>query len=70
MKDHVQKLADKAKKSVPHGLTPDKWIEVYNQKFAKLIVKECLFKANGAKIRGDSIDELIIRIKEDFGVED
>ena len=70
MSEHIQKLADKAKKSVPHGLTPDKWIEVYNQKFAELIVKECLFKANGAKIRGDLIDELIIRIKEDFGVED
>lgn len=41
MKDHIQKLADKAKKSVPHGLSPDKWIEVYNEKFAELIVREC-----------------------------
>jgi len=39
------------------------------QKFAELIVKECLLKVNGAKIRGESMDELIARIKEDFGVE-
>jgi len=37
----IQELADTAKKSVPYGLTPDKWIEVYNEKFAELIVKEC-----------------------------
>jgi hypothetical protein len=40
MNNHIRQLADRAKKSVPHGLTPDKWIEVYNQKFAELIVQE------------------------------
>ena len=39
------------------------------QKFAELIVRECLMKATGAKIRGESIDTLIQNIKEDFGVE-
>ena len=38
----VQELADKAKKSVPHGLTPDKWIEVYNTKFAELIEQDVI----------------------------
>ena len=37
----IKELSDKAKKSVPHGLTPDKWIEVYNEKFAELIVVKC-----------------------------
>ena len=37
-------------------------------KFAQLIVEECLMKANGAKIRGESIDTLIQNITEDFGV--
>jgi hypothetical protein len=37
-------------------------------KFAELIVRECLMKAIGAKIRGESIDTLIQNIKEDFGV--
>jgi hypothetical protein len=40
-----------------------------NKKFAELIVAECLMKAIGAKIRGESIDTLIQNIKEDFGVE-
>lgn len=39
------------------------------EKFAELIVQECLMKATGAKIRGETIDQLIVRIKEDFGVE-
>jgi HEPN domain-containing protein len=39
------------------------------KKFAELIVQECLMKAIGAKIRGESIDTLIQNIKEDFGVE-
>jgi HEPN domain-containing protein len=40
------------------------------EKFAELIVQECLMKAIGAKIRGESIDTLIQNIKEDFGVEE
>jgi hypothetical protein len=39
--NQIQQLADQAKKLVSHGLTPDKWIEVYNEKFAELLVKEC-----------------------------
>jgi hypothetical protein len=38
------------------------------EKFAELIVEECLMKAIGAKIRGESIDILIQNIIEDFGV--
>jgi hypothetical protein len=38
------------------------------EKFTELIVQECLMKINGAKIRNESYDELIERIKEDFGV--
>ena len=39
------------------------------EKFAQLIMQECLMKVRGAKIRGESIDTLIQNIKEDFGVE-
>lgn len=42
----------------------------FAENFAELIVEEFLLKAKGAKIRGESIDELIQRIKEDFGVEE
>lgn len=38
----IQALAEQAKKQVPQGiLTPDLWIEQYNQCFAELIVREC-----------------------------
>ncbi len=40
------------------------------QKFAELIVQECFMKVIGAKIRSETYDELIARIKEDFGVTD
>lgn len=43
MNERIQVLADQAKNSVPQGtLDVDKWIEVYNQKFAELIVRECI----------------------------
>jgi HEPN domain-containing protein len=50
--------------------TPDHESVVKARKFAELIVQECLMKAIGAKIRGESIDTLIQNIKEDFGVEE
>jgi hypothetical protein len=49
--------------------TPDHASVVKARKFAELIVAECLMKAIGAKIRGESIDTLIQNIKEDFGVD-
>ena len=78
MSDHIQKLADKAKKSVPHGLTPDKWIEVYNQKFAELIIQECCDVLMSEMNRLNSLNRLVASntiatappmIKEHFGVE-
>lgn len=43
MNSKIQELADEAKARVPHGiLGVDQWIQVYNQEFAKLIVRECV----------------------------
>ena len=39
-------------------------------KFAELIVQECLLKIHGARIRNESYNELLERIKQDFGVEE
>jgi HEPN domain-containing protein len=56
--------------TLPSGArTPDHESVVKARKFAELIVAECLMKAIGAKIRGESIDTLIQNIKEDFGVD-
>jgi len=43
MNKRIQALADQAKKNVPHGLSPDKWIEVYNEKLAELVVRESVY---------------------------
>lgn len=43
MNERIKELANKAKKSVPQNtFTPDKWIEVYNERFAELIISECI----------------------------
>lgn len=43
MNTRIQELADQAKSQVPQGiLSPDLWIEQYNQRFAELIVRECV----------------------------
>jgi hemerythrin superfamily protein len=53
------------------GFDETQYTERFDQeKFAQFIVQECLMKAIGAKIRGESIDTLIQNIKEDFGVEE
>jgi hypothetical protein len=78
MNNHIQTLAEQAKKSVPHGLAPDKWIEVYNEKLAGLVVKECIATVEGMepgyKDYRDQIEDAfrmdcVAEIKHKFGVE-
>ena len=67
MNERIKELVEQAKKSVPHGLTPDKWIEVYNEKFAELIVRECV----GIADEYDGVGSTIVsRIEKHFGVEE
>lgn len=41
--DNIQALSDQAKKLVPQGiLSPDKWIEKYNEEFARLVIEDCM----------------------------
>jgi len=72
MNERIKELADQAKQSVPQGiLDVDKWIETYNEKFARLIVLECADVAY-------KFDELTLgqgytvakHIKKHFGVEE
>jgi len=78
LNERIKQLAEQAKKYALDAMIKitDKeqalkvYSETYDTKFAELIVQECLMKANGAKIRGESIDTLIRNIKEDFGVEE
>jgi hypothetical protein len=67
MNKRIKDLADEAKKQVPHGLDVDKWIEVYNEKLAQLIVGECVDIADEYDGVGSTI---VSRIKQHFGVEE
>ena len=73
--NHIQQLAERAKKSVPHGLGVDKWIEVYNEKFAELIVRECIEKITtydlvpGHSAKWEDIYDIHARLLQDLGEE-
>lgn len=61
MNSKINKLAEQAKKSVPHGLSPDKWIETYNELFAELVINKC------ANIVWDEADKALNRDVNDAG---
>jgi RNA-splicing ligase RtcB len=73
MKNQIQKLAEQAKKSVPHGLTPDKWIEVYNEKFAQLLIEDVLDQVKerayytGDRDWSDEVDRPWIQLEYGYG---
>lgn len=42
MNARIQELAEQARANMPAGLVVERWIELYNQEFARLIVRECV----------------------------
>jgi len=46
MNEQIKQIVNRAKESVPAGLDPEQWLEVYHQKLANLIVGECIALAN------------------------
>jgi hypothetical protein len=36
-----ERISTEAKRLVPHGISTDKWIDVYNEKFLYLVCIEC-----------------------------
>lgn len=73
MNERIQKLAEQAKKSVPHGLGVDKWIETYNEIFAKLVVEETLTQVaerayyTGDRDWSDEVDRPWIQLEFGYG---
>lgn len=66
MKTLIKQLADQAKSQVPQGiLSPELWIEQYNQRFVELIVRECV-SISRTSTDGFSAGR---RMQEHFGVE-
>ena len=80
MNELIKLLAEQAKNSIPKdSLGVTDWIEAYNQKFAELIVRECLDIAS--EVRGEpatdthyvigydrACEKMISGIKEHFGI--
>lgn len=66
MSELIQQLAEQAKAQVPKGiLSPELWIEQYNQQFAELIVRECVLISR-TSTDGFSAGR---RMQEQFGVD-
>ena len=74
MNERIRELVGQAKfiaeETINKKISKNAELDAFAEKFAELIVQECLLKVNGAKIRNESYAELIERIKEDFGVEE
>ena len=74
MNARVQALVEQAKQSVPTGLAPEQWLEVYHTKFAEMIVRECVsnLEIHSTCFDGDvgrGIKTAARLTKEHFGVE-
>jgi hypothetical protein len=78
MNERIKELADQAKQSVPQGiLGVDTWIETYNEKFAELLVNECVGVIDGMKFTSEGPSEQAayqrtlcgVAIKEYFGLQ-
>jgi len=79
MNERIKELAEQAKNDMPKGkLDVSEWIELYNQKFAELIIKESI------TVMADSVSNYDIRalfhpsemvhimstsLKKQFGIE-
>ena len=62
----IQELAEQAKNSIPKdSLGVSEWIAAYNQKFAELIVQECM-----SNLYLHGYDDARTQIKQHFGVEE
>ena len=72
MNEHIRGLAEQAADyaNTYSDAGADVWFEIYNKKFAQLIVRECIDWCN-AHARDDGTAQRIAEdIKKDFGVEE
>ena len=68
MNERIRKLKEQAMEWVPNMADPDTKIRLLNaEKFAELIVRECVGVADHSNVTGKSI--VGQRIKQHFGVE-
>jgi hypothetical protein len=63
----IQECAEEAKKKVPLGLGVDRWVEVYNEELARLIIQECISACATDRL-GKSVGAEDL-IRQHFGIE-
>lgn len=78
MNTRIKQLADRAKEqsdefdSIRHKLTDKEWEEIYNEKFAELLILECAKVCENVTKPGQTLHLLSIGysqcIKEHFGI--
>ena len=76
MNERIRELAEQATKyafewaegdsKINPKITPDKWLKAYQEKFAELIVRECIRLCDQVDVVG--ADECIDNIKEHFEI--
>lgn len=73
MTDRIKSLVEQAKKSVPAGLAPEQWLEVYHKIFAELIVEAVLDQVKerayytGDRDWSDEVDRPWIQLEFGYG---
>jgi len=80
MNERIRELYEQARlqaKSIDADLDRQGWMDLYHQKFAELIVRECANRMgeeivynNAYKERNKAISDMIEVVKQHFGVED
>ena len=62
----LNELSEIARKSVPEGVLVDKWIELYNAKYADLILQECYRLCEEGKVTQTTSTGIIEILKRNF----
>jgi hypothetical protein len=76
MNERIRELYEQARlqaKSIDADLDPQGWMDLYHQKFAELIVRECIDIVNRQEYsyhEADPLWETAELIKERFGIEE
>ena len=68
MNKRIEELALQASDSIPDDVSAEHAMYLFQEKFAQLIVQECVGVADHSTVNGTSI--IGQRIKEHFGVEE
>jgi hypothetical protein len=73
MNERIRELYEQARlhaKSIDADIDPKGWMDLYHQKFAELIVRECIDTVSDCSVEYCTRPQIVSEIKEHFGVEE